>query len=241
MEVVETKKRLFAFGDSHTAYVYPTWATILGTCEGITLYNCARAGSDNLTMLQQLIRAIRGKNISKDDIIAIQLTNTDRIVYDGNHQWIDVFNGILMHDKDFVLNNYEFDYGVGRTMDWIYCIKLLLDNIGCEYHIHPLDDFMNITEKNGNQYNYYWDDLKEYDGHFDIEWHKKYVDRYYPNYKYDEDKIEEWKSMVQTTKDGTEKAFINVTTLTGLHFHYNYKTLYTEKEEKDLLNKLKEQ
>ena len=37
------------------------------------------------------------------------------------------------------------------------------------------------------------------------------------------------------------KSIHNVTTLTGLHFHYNYKTLYTEKEEKDLLNKLKEQ
>ena len=34
---------------------------------------------------------------------------------------------------------------------------------------------------------------------------------------------------------------MNVTTLTGLHFSYNYKMLYTEKEEKDLLNKLKEQ
>jgi len=238
VEVVETKKRLFTFGDSHTSYVYPTWANILGTCEDIDLYNCAKAGSGTLTIFQQLIRVIKRKNISKDDIITIQLTNTDRLVYDGNHKWDDVFTNRLMSDKDFILNNYEFDYGVGRTLDWVYCMKLLLDNIGCEYHIHPLYDFMNVTELSGNQYNYYWDDEKEYDGHFSIEYHKKYVDKYYPNYKYDEDKIEEWKSMIQTTKDETEKVFENVAGLSGKHFNTS-RICVSSNEEKDLLNKLR--
>ena len=67
---------------------------------------------------------------------------------------------------------------------------------------------------------------------------KKYVDKYYPNYKYDEDKIEEWKSMVQTTKDETEKVFQNVAALVGKHFNTS-RICVSSNEEKDLLNKLR--
>ena len=238
-------RRLFTFGDSHTAYIYPTWANILGTCEDIDLYNCAKAGSDNLFMLQNLIRGIKKYNITKDDIVMVQFTYTDRIIYNGN-EWNDIMSNILLRDKDFILNSYDKEVGVASTMDWAFCMKLLLDNIGCEYHIHPYrhiwpqdvsDDELYPKEK----YHYYFNDIKEYDGHFTIEFHQKYVDKYYPNYKYDKDKVEEWCSMIESSKLTTEKTFSNIISgLEGKHCVTNFEAAYVTKEDKILLNKLKE-
>ena len=74
------KKRLFTFGCSHTCYYWPTWADMI-SLEYKDYYNFGQPGTDNLSILNKLIRANEYFKITKDDTVLIMLTSWDRIDY----------------------------------------------------------------------------------------------------------------------------------------------------------------
>ncbi len=132
---------MFTFGCSHTCYYWPTWADMI-SLEYKDYYNFGQPGTDNLSILNKLIRANDYFKITKDDTVLIMLTSWDRIdYYDDLAGWNGI-GGITgdgveeIYGRKFIENHMEnYDYQIEKTYTILKSIKLILDSIGCKYRI----------------------------------------------------------------------------------------------------------
>lgn len=102
--------RIFAFGESHVKYNYPTWADIL--LEDYEGYNCGEIGCSNQLISQRIVECDLKYNYNSDDILIINWANffrEDRFHTEkGWHCAGNVFNNL--HMRPFVLNNYNYKH-----------------------------------------------------------------------------------------------------------------------------------
>lgn len=136
-------KRLFAFGCSFTNYSWPTWADILG--EQFEHYeNWGHVGAGNFYIANSVVECHRREHITADDVVCIMwssMTREDR--YMAPDKWCTpgtIYNQ-NKYDADWVRQWFNLRGAAIRDLHMIYTTKVLLDSIGCEYHMMSIIDF----------------------------------------------------------------------------------------------------
>jgi hypothetical protein len=139
-------RRFFAFGCSHTAFAWPTWADLVGLEFPNQYYNYGRSGAGNFYMFQMLVQTNIYHKFTKDDLIVFQWSETtreDRYIKNWWHTNGNIVNG---YDKMFI-NKWVDDKGsLIRDLACIEGARLILDSIGCEYYFTALNEFVDYPE-----------------------------------------------------------------------------------------------
>ncbi len=131
------KKRLFAFGCSHTNYLWPSWANILSLSFD-DFYNFGLAGTGDFRILNQIQRANERFKFGKNDYIGIALSCNHR--YDtierSGSRWIGLGS---MYDEKYhkvkFLRELNDVGGYENKLTVIKAIKQLLDSTETNYKI----------------------------------------------------------------------------------------------------------
>jgi len=154
-------KRLFTFGCSFTNYRWPTWADIVG--QSFDYYeNWGASGSGNYSISTRLMECNHINNINENDVVLIMTTSIPRLDYYTGHEWSrngNIFNWIKTDwEKQWFQEHWSLLFAYYQTWVAIKQIKLLLENIGCEYKITKAFDITgehmeDMTIGSPNEYN----------------------------------------------------------------------------------------
>jgi hypothetical protein len=152
------KKRLFVFGCSYSAYIWPTWADFIGI--GFDeKWNYAQPGLGNRAIFERLVQAISKHKITADDTVLVQWTHHTRFDWHLNRDILDRGQGWQTQGSLFVGRNTKF---FGRdwmqkffdeesyymhTFNFILGAKYVLENINCTWKFTQLLDL----EKYGSE------------------------------------------------------------------------------------------
>lgn len=145
--------RLFTFGCSFTNYVWPTWADFVGT-KFTTYQNWGRAGAGNYYILSKLIECNRMEKITKDDVVMVMFTSSNRCdIILPNSEYTTIGNiycekGFEIFGEHFLKNTWTIEHGVYNSWMSINAVKLILDGIGCKYKLMTGFDFYSIDHHN---------------------------------------------------------------------------------------------
>jgi hypothetical protein len=131
-------KRLFTFGCSFTGYAWPTWADIVG--QSFEYYeNWGMSGIGNRLISNKLVECHHLNNITKDDVVLVMFTSIPRIDF-YNGSWSMAGNVLTSahkrpYEELWIEKNWSITQGYYDTWMAVKNVKLLLDNIGCEYKL----------------------------------------------------------------------------------------------------------
>jgi hypothetical protein len=85
-------KRIFAFGCSFTAYIYPTWADIIykSMDPDVEFYNFGKSGGGNVFIANRITEANRKYKFTETDLVVVMWTTNARIdFYKTEHRhWV---------------------------------------------------------------------------------------------------------------------------------------------------------
>lgn len=130
------KNRLFTFGCSHTQYIWPSWANILGLSFK-EFYNFGLPGSGTFFMLYQFTFAHEHFKFNENDTLLFMLSDEARIDVVKNKKWLSeglAFNSIDVFGNKF-FEHYSEIHAVESSYVNVYLLKQMLDKIGCKYEI----------------------------------------------------------------------------------------------------------
>lgn len=138
--------RFFAFGCSFTAFVWPTWADLVGTRFPNSYYNYGRSGAGNSYIFNRFIQAHQVHKFTKDDLVIVQLTSTLREDRYLNGHWVTKGNMQNFYPREFI-DKYFDDRGyLIRDIALVAAMQTILENIGCEYYFLSLDAFNTTSD-----------------------------------------------------------------------------------------------
>jgi hypothetical protein len=132
-------QRLFTYGCSYTNYIWPTWADIIAT-NFEDYYNYGNPGAGNYYIAQKLYETHLKQIITKDDVVLIMLSSSNRFdVYNSTKRKFN-FSGNIYNSEDyfgqkFVREVWNDSHSVYNTWLMVKSIRTLLDSIGCNYKI----------------------------------------------------------------------------------------------------------
>jgi hypothetical protein len=136
-------KRFFAFGCSFTNYGWPTWADLLG--EQFAHYeNWGKVGAGNFYIANSIVECHRRKQITADDVVCIMwssMTREDRYMSPGQWCTPGTIYSQDKYDADWVRQWFNLRGAAIRDLHMIYTTKILLDSIGCDYHMMSIIGF----------------------------------------------------------------------------------------------------
>jgi len=130
------KNRLFTFGCSHTKYRWPSWADILGLNFN-EFYNFGRPGSGIFYMMYQFTFGNEHFKFTEDDTLIFMLSDEARIDIIKENDWLVAglaFNSTHIFGKK-LFDHYSEVHAVESTYIYVYYLKKMLDEIGCNYEI----------------------------------------------------------------------------------------------------------
>lgn len=149
-------KRLFAFGCSYTAYMWSTWADVIGA--GFEEYqNWGLTGAGNLFMFASVMEAHQRHRFTADDTVIVCWTNVtrdDRYISPGwrslgnmftqtliDQKWVReniTERGCLIRDLACIAGTTHFLKSVGVDWKYISMVPLLQPD---QYDPTPIADF----------------------------------------------------------------------------------------------------
>ena len=146
------KKRLFVFGCSYSAYIWPTWADFIGI--GFEeKWNYAQPGIGNRAIFERLMQAISKHNINANDTVILQWTHHTRHDWHLNRDILDrgigwqtngsIFMGrnVKFFTREWLQRFFDEESYYMHTLNFMLGAKLALDNIGCDTKYVNLLDF----------------------------------------------------------------------------------------------------
>lgn len=140
--------RLFAFGCSFTQYQWPTWADILG--QNFDLYeNWGRLGAGNHYIFNALMECMIKHSLQETDTVAIMWTNVTRTDIYGDTGWMCRGNQFGVEKPTFE-NQQSLRGFYIKDLAMIHAAKIILDTIGCRYHMLSMVDLANPGEYNNS-------------------------------------------------------------------------------------------
>lgn len=128
---------MYAIGCSHTSYVWPTYADILGQ-EFDNFYNWGIAGIGNFAIMNRVIEIVEGE-FTPDDTLIIQWTYPNRFDFHTTiNGWYQ--GGNLANNYDPIqktINNYAFDINSYelQTQNYIKLTRTFLDANHIDYRM----------------------------------------------------------------------------------------------------------
>ena len=130
------KNRLFTFGCSFTQYKWPSWANIIGL-NFEKFYNFGQPGSGMFFMIYQFVFGNEYFKFNKNDTLIFMLSDEARVDIIKNKEWLTT--GLVFNSKeifgDKFFNHYSETHAVESSYIYVYLLKEMLDNIGCNYEI----------------------------------------------------------------------------------------------------------
>lgn len=201
-------KRLFAFGCSYTAYMWSTWADIIGT-EFSEYQNWAQTGAGNFYMFASIMEAHQRCKFTADDTVIVCWTNVtrdDRYVNGwrtlGNvftqtlidQKWVReniTERGCIIRDLACIAATTHFLRSIGADWKYISMVPLLqTDQYDTkqlpEFEVQDvIDCYRDIINLIGPSYQEILKDRKmlSWDMHPSPQDHLDYVDRVLPEYR----------------------------------------------------------
>lgn len=138
------KPRLFTFGCSFTAYLWPTWADILGR-EFDFFQNWGATGGGNQFILQSLVECHHKNQISHNDTVCIMWTNVCREDRYVDHKWILPGNIFTQdtYNKNFVRKFADIRGYYIRDLAAMWLADQILEKIGCKVYFFSMVDMIN--------------------------------------------------------------------------------------------------
>lgn len=137
---MSTNKRFFAFGCSFTNYIWPTWADLIGHNFGSNYFNYGRPGAGNVFIFNSIIEANQIHRFTKDDLIIIQWSSTDREDRYINNKWVTPGCLINYQTDDYIKKYYSFKGFLIRDLATITSVVYMLKSIGCDYKFLTLNN-----------------------------------------------------------------------------------------------------
>lgn len=147
--------RLFTFGCSFTGFKsWPTWADILGK-EFESHMNFGTQGAGNLHIFIQFLAQSRYQQISKDDTVIVMWTNVTREDRFINGSWKPLGNIFSQgfYDENFIKKYVDIMGCFERDIPLMYATDMILQNIGCQYHMLSMVDIDNHAQYTKNKIN----------------------------------------------------------------------------------------
>ena len=130
------KKRLFTFGCSHTQYVWPSWADILGL-NFEQFYNFGQPGSGIFYTLYQFVFGNQHFKFGTNDTLIFMLSNEDRLDIVKQGQWLS--EGHTLHNRHIFgekfFEHYSEVHAIESAYIYVYFLKNMLDTLDCNYKI----------------------------------------------------------------------------------------------------------
>jgi hypothetical protein len=146
------KKRLFVFGCSYSAYIWPTWADFIGI--GFDeKWNYAQPGIGNRAIFERLMQAISKHDINANDTVIVQWTHHTRHDWHLTRDILDrgigwqtngsIFMGrnIKFFTRDWLQRFFDEESYIMHSLNFMLGAKLALDKIGCRTKYVNLLDF----------------------------------------------------------------------------------------------------
>lgn len=137
--------KIFAYGCSFTSYNWPSYADILGI--QYEVYNKGASGSGNERIFYYLMQDIKENNISKNDIVILQWSGTERFNYlKTNNCWIGDGN-VTLHHNNWIFKKikgwYNQSYEYEKNINLILAAQAILKQLECtciEMSLYPLPE-----------------------------------------------------------------------------------------------------
>lgn len=137
--------KIFAYGCSFTSYNWPSYANILGL--QYEVYNRGASGSGNERIFYCFMQDIKQNNISKNDIVIMQWSGTERFNYlKTNNCWIGEGN-VTLHHNNWIFNKikgwYNQSYEYEKNINLILAAQAILKQLECtsiEMSLYPLPE-----------------------------------------------------------------------------------------------------
>lgn len=133
-------KRLFTFGCSFTNYLWPTWADFVGSRFNV-FQNWGQPGAGNSYILGKMIECNQIEKLTKDDVVLVMFTSTNRFDYIGSDLHFRTIGNIYCEEaykrigEHFINNVWSIEHGIYNTWVAISSVKSILDNVGCQYKL----------------------------------------------------------------------------------------------------------
>jgi hypothetical protein len=152
------QSNLYAFGCSFAQYSWPMWPEILAQCYNTT-ENYGHPGSGNFYIFHQVLYCLLNKQVSKEDTVIIQWTESNRTDYIENKDWANsgsLSAELLIKSRlDFMISD---ETSAIKTLSYMVILIKLLEEIGCNWYfifmspqckVHKFEskDFINLNIK----------------------------------------------------------------------------------------------
>jgi len=143
-------KRLFAFGDSYSQYMWPMWPAIIGQNFDTTI-NYGHSGSGNFHIFFRVLQALIEKKIEKNDVVIVQWSIPTRFDYiDGDSgTWSCRGDNSALNFRQNNMSEFNSDQlCILKQLAYMESLAGLLTASGCQWYFIFLSEFSMVHSSN---------------------------------------------------------------------------------------------